>query len=401
MQKRKQTMSVNIWWVIMGWNNPVVIQSMTNTPTSDIEATTMQIKELAKAGSELVRITVNDDKASMVVPKIVKNIRNLGIKVPIVWDFHYNWHILLEKYPEMAEALSKYRVNPGNVWKLEKKDDNFKKIIDCAIKYDKPVRIWVNGGSLDDHLLQHNMDENNKLSEPKSSKEVFIDSMVESALLSAEKAIEFWLPKEKIILSVKMSDIQDMVKSYELLSSKTDIALHLWLTEAGSNTQWITSSSIALGLLLQQWIWDTIRVSITPEPWAARSLEVEVCKYILQTMWIRSFRPLITSCPWCGRTSSDRFQVLSKKINDEISDKYSIWREKYKNFSKTNIAVMWCIVNGPWEAKHADIGIFFPWDGENPKIPVYIKWELYKNLEWERVYEEFMEILEGYLGGNI
>jgi len=385
----------------MGWNNPVVVQSMTNTPTSDIEATTMQIKELAQSGSELVRITVNDNKAAIAVPKIVKNLKNLWIHIPVVWDFHYNWHILLEKYPEMAEALAKYRVNPGNVGKWEKKDDNFKKIIDCAIKYDKPVRIWVNWGSLDDDLLQYNMDQNNKLSEPKSSKEVFIDSMVESALLSAEKAIEFGLPKEKIILSVKMSDIQDMVKSYELLSAQTDISLHLWLTEAGSNTQWITSSSIALGLLLQQWIGDTIRVSITPEPWAPRSLEVEVCKYILQTMWIRSFRPLITSCPWCGRTSSDRFQVLSKRINDEINDKYSIWREKYKNFDKTNIAVMWCIVNGPWEAKHADIWIFFPWDGENPKIPVYIKWELYKNLEWERVYEEFMDILEGYLGGGI
>jgi len=399
--QRKQTIQVNIWGVQMGWNNPVVVQSMTNTPTSDIEATTMQIKELAQSGSELVRITVNDNKAAIAVPKIVKNLKNLWIHIPVVWDFHYNWHILLEKYPEMAEALAKYRVNPGNVGKWEKKDDNFKKIIDCAIKYDKPVRIWVNWGSLDDDLLQYNMDQNNKLSEPKSSKEVFIDSMVESALLSAEKAIEFGLPKEKIILSVKMSDIQDMVKSYELLSAQTDISLHLWLTEAGSNTQWITSSSIALGLLLQQWIGDTIRVSITPEPWAPRSLEVEVCKYILQTMWIRSFRPLITSCPWCGRTSSDRFQVLSKRINDEINDKYSIWREKYKNFDKTNIAVMWCIVNGPWEAKHADIWIFFPWDGENPKIPVYIKWELYKNLEWERVYEEFMDILEGYLGGGI
>ena len=399
--QRKQTIQVNIWGVQMGWNNPVVVQSMTNTPTSDIEATTMQIKELAQSGSELVRITVNDNKAAIAVPKIVKNLKNLWIHIPVVWDFHYNWHILLEKYPEMAEALAKYRVNPGNVGKWEKKDDNFKKIIDCAIKYDKPVRIWVNWGSLDDDLLQYNMDQNNKLSEPKSSKEVFIDSMVESALLSAEKAIEFGLPKEKIILSVKMSDIQDMVKSYELLSAQTDISLHLWLTEAGSNTQWITSSSIALGLLLQQWIGDTIRVSITPEPWAPRSLEVEVCKYILQTMWIRSFRPLITSCPWCGRTSSDRFQVLSKRINDEINDKYSIWREKYKNFDKTNIAVMWCIVNGPWEAKHADIWIFFPWDGENPKIQVYIKWELYKNLEWERVYEEFMDILEGYLGGGI
>ena len=272
--QRKQTIQVNIWGVQMGWNNPVVVQSMTNTPTSDIEATTMQIKELAQSGSELVRITVNDNKAAIAVPKIVKNLKNLWIHIPVVWDFHYNWHILLEKYPEMAEALAKYRVNPGNVGKWEKKDDNFKKIIDCAIKYDKPVRIWVNWGSLDDDLLQYNMDQNNKLSEPKSSKEVFIDSMVESALLSAEKAIEFGLPKEKIILSVKMSDIQDMVKSYELLSAQTDISLHLWLTEAGSNTQWITSSSIALGLLLQQWIGDTIRVSITPEPWAPRSLEV-------------------------------------------------------------------------------------------------------------------------------
>lgn len=399
--QRKQTIPVHIWGVQIWWDTPVVIQSMTNTPTADIEATTMQIKELANAGSELVRITVNDDKAALAVPKIVKNIRNLGMNVPIVWDFHYNWHILLEKYPEMAESLAKYRVNPGNVGKWEKKDDNFKKIIDCAIRYDKPVRIWVNGGSLDDDLLQHNMDENNRLRNPKSSKEVFIDSMVESALLSAEKAIEFWLPKEKIILSVKMSDIQYMVKSYELLSQKTDIALHLWLTEAGSNTKGIVSSSIALGLLLQQGIGDTIRVSLTPEPWAPRTLEVEVCKYILQTMWFRSFQPLITSCPGCGRTSSDRFQVLAKRINDEITKNYSIWKEKYKKFDSTNIAVMGCIVNGPWEARHADVWIFFPWDGENPKIPVYIKWELYKNLGWDNVFEEFMEILERYLEGNI
>ena len=398
---RKKTIEINIGGVKMWGDNPVVVQSMTNTPTADVWATTNQIKELAKAGSEIVRITVNDDTAAEAVPKIIKNLRNLWVDTPIVGDFHYNGHLLLDKFPDMATALSKYRINPGNVWKGEKKDDNFRQIIDCAIKYNKPVRIGINGGSLDDDLLQANMDANNELENPKPANEVFIDSMVESALLSVEKAEEFGLPRNMMTISVKMSDIQDMVASYKLLSSQTDLPLHLGLTEAGSSTKGMVSSSIALGLLLQEGIGDTIRVSLTPEPWAPRSLEVEVCKYILQTMWIRSFQPLITSCPGCGRTSSDAFQILAKKINEAIAENYSIWREKYPKFTTTNIAVMGCIVNGPGEAKNADIWIFLPGSGENPTIPVYIWGKPYKTLKGDRVYEEFMDILIGYFEDNI
>ena len=262
----------------------MVVQSMTNTPTRDVFATTMQIKELVEAGSEVVRITVNDDRAAEAVPKIVKNLKDLGIHVPIVGDFHYNGHLLLNKFPELADSLDKYRINPGNVGKGEKRDDNFRQIIDCAIKYKTPVRIGINGGSLDDDLLQANMDENSKLENPKSAGEVFIDSMVESALLSVEKALEYGMPDNMMTISVKMSDIQDMVKCYTLLSEKTELPLHLGLTEAGGSTKGIVASSMALGILLQQGIGDTIRVSITPEPGAPRALEVEVCKYILQTL---------------------------------------------------------------------------------------------------------------------
>ncbi len=399
--KRKQTLQVNVGWVLIwGWA-PVVIQSMTNTPTRDVFATTMQIKELVEAGSELVRITVNDDNAARAVPKIVKNLRDIGISVPIVGDFHYNGHLLLNKFPELAESLDKYRINPGNVGKWEKRDDNFRQIIDCAIKYNTPVRIGINGGSLDDDLLSANMDENSQLENPKTAGEVFIDSMVESALLSVEKAIEYGMPENMMTISVKMSDIQDMVKCYTMLSKKTQQPLHLGLTEAGWSAKGITASSIALGLLLQQWIGDTIRVSITPEPDAPRALEVDVCKYILQTMGIRNFQPLITSCPGCGRTSSDKFQILSKQISDEISAKYIEWWDKYEDFTSTNIAVMGCIVNGPGEAKNADIWIFLPGDGEDPVIPVYVRGKPYRNLKWDKVYEEFMEILVDYFEKKI
>ena len=401
MQARKKTKVVNVGWVPIGGDNPVVVQSMTNTPTRDVFATTMQIKELVEAGSEVVRITVNDDRAAEAVPKIVKNLKDLGIHVPIVWDFHYNGHLLLNKYPELADALDKYRINPGNVWKWEKRDDNFKQIIDCAIKYKTPVRIGINGGSLDDDLLQANMDENSQLENPKSAGDVFVDSMVESALLSVEKALEYGMPENMMTISVKMSDIQDMVRCYTLLSEKTNLPLHLGLTEAGWSTKWITASSIALWILLQQWIWDTIRVSITPEPGAPRALEVEVCKYILQTLGLRSFQTLITSCPGCGRTSSDGFQILAKQITNEIDARYSEWREKYPRFATTNIAVMWCIVNGPGEAKNADIWIFLPWDGENPTIPVYVWGKPYKNLKGDTVFEEFLEIVVDYFEEKI
>ncbi len=401
MQARKKTKVVNVGWVPIGGDNPVVVQSMTNTPTRDVFATTMQIKELVEAGSEIVRITVNDDRAAEAVPKIVKNLKDLGIHVPIVGDFHYNGHLLLNKFPELADSLDKYRINPGNVGKGEKRDDNFRQIIDCAIKYKTPVRIGINGGSLDDDLLQANMDENSKLENPKSAGEVFIDSMVESALLSVEKALEYGMSDNMMTISVKMSDIQDMVKCYTLLSEKTDLPLHLGLTEAGGSTKGIVASSMALGILLQQGIGDTIRVSITPEPGALRALEVEVCKYILQTLWLRNFQTLITSCPGCGRTSSDGFQTLAKQITDEISKQSHIWKEQYARFTTSSIAVMGCIVNGPWEAKNADIGIFLPGDGENPTIPVYVGGKPYKTLKWEKVYEEFMEILIDYFEEKI
>jgi (E)-4-hydroxy-3-methylbut-2-enyl-diphosphate synthase len=390
-----------VWNVQVGGWAPVVVQSMTNTPTRDVFATTMQIKELAMAGSEIVRITVNDDRAAEAVPKIVKNLRDVWVMVPIVWDFHYNGHILLNKFPELAASLDKYRINPGNVGKWEKRDDNFRQIIECAIKYNTPVRIGINGGSLDDDLLSANMESNAKLANPKEARDVFVDSMVESALLSVEKALEYGMPENMMTISVKMSDIQDMVRCYTLLSEKTRQPLHLWLTEAGWSTKGIVSSSIALGLLLQQWIGDTIRVSITPEPGAKRSLEVEVCKSILQTIGIRNFQPLITSCPGCGRTSSDSFQILSKQIGDELASKYDEWKDKYKAFTTTNIAVMGCIVNGPGEARNADIGIFLPGDGENPTIPVYVRGKTYKNLKWDRVFEEFMEILIDYFEERI
>lgn len=396
MQERKKTTVVDVGGVLIGWDNPVVVQSMTNTPTRDIFATTMQIKELVEAGSEIVRITVNDNAAAEAVPKIVKNLKDLGIHVPIVGDFHYNGHLLLNKYTELAASLNKYRINPGNVGKGEKRDDNFKQIIDCAIKYNTPVRIGINGGSLDDDLLQANMDENSKLKDPKSAGDVFVDSMVESALLSVEKALEYGMKENMMTISVKMSDIQDMVRCYTLLSEKTKLPLHLGLTEAGWSTKGITASSMALGILLQQWIWDTIRVSITPEPWAPRALEVEVCKYILQTLGLRNFQTLITSCPGCWRTSSDAFQILSKQITDEITARAHEWKEKYPLFTTTNIAVMGCIVNGPGEAKNADIWIFLPGDGENPTIPVYVSGKPYKNLKGDKVFEEFMEIVIDY-----
>jgi (E)-4-hydroxy-3-methylbut-2-enyl-diphosphate synthase len=399
--QRRETIPVMVWDVQIGWDAPIVIQSMTNTPTRDVFATTVQIKELAMAGSEIVRITVNDDRAAEAVPKIVKNLRNVWVMVPIVGDFHYNGHTLLNKFPELAANLDKYRINPGNVGKWEKRDDNFKQIIECAIRYNTPVRIGINGGSLDDDLLSANMEVNATLKNPKEASEVFVDSMVESALLSVEKALEYGLAENMMTISVKMSDIQDMISCYTQLSEKTNLPLHLGLTEAGWAAKGIVSSSIALWLLLQQWIGDTIRVSITPEPGARRALEVEVCKNILQTMGIRSFQPLITSCPGCGRTSSDSFQILSKQIGDEIALRYNEWKEKYKAFATTNIAVMGCIVNGPGEARNADIGIFLPGDGENPTIPVYVRGKTYKNLKWDKVFEEFMEILVDYFEERI
>jgi (E)-4-hydroxy-3-methylbut-2-enyl-diphosphate synthase len=397
---RRKTHTVMVGHVPFGSDHPVVVQSMTNTPTRDIEATLAQIIELADAGSEVVRITIDTDAAALAVPEIVKQLREKWYMTPIVGDFHYNGHILLEKYPDMARSLSKYRVNPGNVGKGDRHDDNYKKFVECAIKYDLPIRIGVNGGSLDQELLDANMDANAKLENPKSANDVYIDTMVESGILSAEKAIEWGLAPEKIIISVKMSTLQDMIAAYERIASKCTFPLHLGLTEAGAGTKWVSSSSAALSILLQQGIGDTIRVSLTPEPGAPRSLEVQVCRDILQSMGFRAFEPQIVSCPGCGRTSSDKFQILAKYVKERIREKMPEWSRKYKGFESTHIAVMGCIVNGIGEAKHADIGIFIPGDAEAPQLQIYMKWEHYKSLEGKDILSvgrEFMEVIETYL----
>ncbi len=372
---------------------------MTNTPTRDIELTLAQIIELADAGSEIVRITIDTEAAAIATPEIIRRLRERWYTTPIVWDFHYNWHILLEKYPLMAESIAKYRVNPGNVGKGDRHDDNYRKIIECAIKYDKPIRIGVNGGSLDQELLSENMEANALLPSPKSADDVYIDTMVESGIISAEKAVEWWLPKEKIIISVKMSSLQSMISAYERIAPQCTYPLHLGLTEAGSGTKWVSSSSAALSILLEQGIGDTIRVSLTPEPGASRSLEVQVCRDILQSMGFRSFEPQIVSCPGCGRTSSDKFQILAKYVKERIREKMPEWSRKYRGFESTHIAVMGCIVNGIGEARNADIGIFIPWDAEAPQLQMYVKWEHYKSLEGKDILavgREFMGVIEGY-----
>ncbi|MBP9812599.1 flavodoxin-dependent (E)-4-hydroxy-3-methylbut-2-enyl-diphosphate synthase [Candidatus Gracilibacteria bacterium] len=400
LKKRRITHTVMVGNIPIGSEHPIVIQSMTNTPTRDIEATVAQIIELADAGSELVRITINDDAAALAVPEIVKILRSKGYMTPIVGDFHYNGHILLEKYPEMARSISKYRVNPGNVGKGNRHDENYKKFIECAIKYDLPVRIGVNGGSLDEELLDANMEANAKLEIPKSGQDVYIDTMVESGIISARKAVEWGLAPEKIIISVKMSDLQSMIAAYERISPQCMYPLHLGLTEAGAGTKGIVSSAAALSILLEQGIGDTIRVSLTPEPGAPRSLEVDICRDILQSMGFRAFEPVIVSCPGCGRTSSDKFQILAKYVKERIREKMPEWKMKYRGFESTHIAVMGCIVNGIGEAKHADIGIFIPGDAEAPQLQIYVKGEHYKSLEGRDILSvgrEFLEVIEGYL----
>lgn len=389
-----------VWDVPFGSDHPIVVQSMTNTPTRDIEATVAQIIELIDAGSEVVRITIDTEAAAAATPEIIRRLKKEWYQTPIVGDFHYNGHILLEKYPDMARAIAKYRVNPGNVGKGGRHDDNYHKIIVAAIKYDKPIRIGVNGGSLDQELLDLNMETNAALVHPKSAQDVYIDTMVESGILSAEKAVEWGLAPEKIIISVKMSTLQHMIAAYERIASKCVYPLHLGLTEAGAGTKGVSSSAAALSILLQAGIGDTIRVSLTPEPGAPRSLEVQVCRDILQSMGFRAFEPQIVSCPGCGRTSSDKFQILAKYVKERIREKMPEWSRKYRGFESTHIAVMGCIVNGIGEAKHADIGIFIPGDAEAPQLQIYVRWEHYRSLEGKDILavgREFMEVIEGYL----
>jgi len=397
--QRRKTTTVNIGKVKMGSEHPVVVQSMTNTPTADVLKTVAQIKELADAGSECVRITVNDMEAMEAVPKIVTQLKLAGYDVPIIGDFHYNGHILLKNCPDGARALAKYRINPGNVGRGEKKDENFSTMIQCAIEYDKPVRIGVNWGSLDQELFTKLMDENAASESPKDFKEVVYDAMVESALTSAKFAESLGLSKDKIVLSVKMSELQDMVAVYQELADKCDYVLHLGLTEAGGSVKGISASSAALAILLQQGIGDTIRISLTPKPGVGRDLEVKNCKYLLQSMGLRYFMPLVTSCPGCGRTNSDKFVHLAKDVTEHIEKMMPEWKRHYPGVEKLSIAVMGCVVNGPGESKYADIGISLPGSSEKPSIPIYQDGKLKTMLEGSssNIKEDFILILEDYI----
>ena len=394
---RRQTSDVNIGGILMGSNHPVRIQSMTNTVTHKIPETVHQIKELADAGSEYVRITVNDLTAAKAVPDIVHQLRDQGYNTPIIGDFHYNGHILLTKVPKAADALAKYRINPGNVGKGDKRDDNFATMIKVAIDHNRPVRIGVNWGSIDQQLLGAHMDDNAKRSTPKPFNQIMIDTMIESAERSIDAALALGLTKNQLIVSVKMSEIQDMISAYERIAPLTDIPIHLGLTEAGTGIKGVTCSAAALGILLQQGIGDTIRVSLTPEPGLPRSREVDVCTNLLQTMGFRFFKPTVTSCPGCGRTDSDYFIHLAKDVNEHIAAKINEWRPKFPGVEALKIAVMGCVVNGPGESKYADIGISLPGLRENPAAPVYIDGELAMTLRGEGITEEFIDILENYI----
>ena len=400
VSKRRQTPSVDIGGILMGSDHPVRVQSMTNTVTSNAAATIQQIKELADAGSEYVRITVNDASAAEAVPSIVAQLRDAGYNTPIIGDFHYNGHVLLTKYPKTADALAKYRINPGNVGKGNKRDDNFATMIKVAIDHDRPVRIGVNWGSIDSDLFDSNMEKNAVLSDPKDFNEVMIDTMIESAQRSVEAALNLGLPENKIVVSVKMSEIQDMIAAYERVSPLISVPLHVGLTEAGYGVKGITCSSAALGILLQQGIGDTIRVSLTPEPGISRAREVDVCTNLLQTMGFRFFKPTVTSCPGCGRTDSDYFIHLARDVNERISEKINEWRPIYPGVESLKIAVMGCVVNGPGESKYANIGISLPGIREEPTAPVYVDGKLVTTLRGDNITEEFLAIMDDYIKKN-
>jgi (E)-4-hydroxy-3-methylbut-2-enyl-diphosphate synthase len=395
--KRRKTPAVEIGHIRLGSDYPVVIQSMTDTPTADVEATYKQTIELINAGSEMVRWTINDSEAALGAAQVIKRLRSEGIKTPIIGDFHFNGHILLNKHPETAQLLDKYRINPGNVGKGRQHDDNFASIVKIAIANGKAIRIGVNWGSLDQELLTELMDANAKLSSPKDFRDVTVEAMIQSALRSAEYAMKLGQPKNKIVLSVKMSVLQDMVAVYQRLAAECDYALHLGLTEAGADIKGAVSSASALSILLQQGIGDTIRVSLTPQPNVSRAKEVEVCKEILQGMGFRYFAPSVTSCPGCGRTSSNYFQYLARDINDHIKLKMPIWKKQYKGVEELKIAVMGCVVNGPGESRHADIGISLPGASETPIAPVYADGKQFTTLKGDHIKEEFIEILENYI----
>ena len=394
---RHKTHAVKVGNIVIGGGAPVVVQSMTNTDTADVDATYQQVKALYEAGSEVVRLTVNTEEAARAVPQIRAKLLADGLDVPLVGCFHYNGHKLLHDVPECAEALAKYRINPGNVGFGKKRESQFELMIEAAIKHNKPVRIGVNWGSLDQDLATRLMDENAALSKPLPSDYVMREALVQSALLNAQKAESMGLAKDEIILSAKVSRVQDLVAVYRALAERSNYALHLGLTEAGMGSKGIVATAIAEGLLLQDGIGDTIRASLTPEPGAGRELEVKVCQELLQVMGLRHFAPQVTACPGCGRTMSTFFQELAGKVQGYIESEIANWREKYPGVEELNIAVMGCIVNGPGESKHADIGISLPGTGEAPTAPVFIDGKKAHTLRGAGIAEEFQQILSDYI----
>ncbi len=394
---RRSSVAVQIGGVAVGGSHPIVVQSMTNTDTADTAATVNQVMELARAGSELVRVTVNTEEAAQAIPVIVESLRNFGVNVPIIGDFHYNGHILLRKYPECARALAKYRINPGNVNIGRKQDDNFRIMIEAAIEYDRPVRIGVNWGSLDSVLLTQMMDENSRLAEPLDAMEVTRRAIVESALRSAENAERYGLAHDRIILSAKVSNVQDLIAVYQMMAARCDYPLHLGLTEAGLGSKGIVATTAALSVLLQQGIGDTIRASLTPLPNGDRTDEVVVSQQILQALDLRSFTPQVAACPGCGRTTSTFFQDMADQIQTYLRQQMPIWREKYSGVEEMKVAVMGCVVNGPGESKHANIGISLPGTFEKPVAPVYVNGKLSTTLRGDHIVAEFREILDNYV----
>src|SRR5690349_19671434 len=394
---RRRAVVADVGGVKVGGDYPIVVQSMTNTDTADVPSTVNQVMALAKAGSELVRVTVNTEAAAAAVPKIVDTLDMFGVRVPIVGDFHYNGHILLKKYPACAKALAKYRINPGNVNIGKKHDDNFRTMIEVAIENDRPVRIGVNWGSLDQALLTRMMDENAALAEPKDAREVTLEAIVVSAIESACAAERYGLAHDRIILSAKVSGVQDLIDVYRALAARCDYPLHLGLTEAGMGAKGIVATTSALSVLLQEGIGDTIRTSLTPLPNGDRTEEVMVSQQILQSLVIRSFTPQVTACPGCGRTTSTFFQEMADQIQTYLREQMPVWKETRKGIEEMRVAVMGCVVNGPGESKHANIGISLPGTFEEPKAPVFVDGRLLKTLKGDRIVAEFIEILDDYV----
>ncbi|MBK1795397.1 MULTISPECIES: flavodoxin-dependent (E)-4-hydroxy-3-methylbut-2-enyl-diphosphate synthase [unclassified Devosia] len=394
---RRQSVGVNVGGVMVGGGAPVVVQSMTNTDTADIDATVKQVMQLARAGSEIVRITVDRDESAAAVPEIRDRLLTMGYDVPLVGDFHYIGHKLLTDHPACAEALAKYRINPGNVGFKAKRDTQFATLIEIANKYDKPVRIGVNWGSLDEELLTRLMDDNANSAQPISAAAVQREAIIQSALLSAARAEELGMPRNKILLSTKVSDVQHLIAVYQDLAARCDYALHLGLTEAGMGSKGIVASSAALGILLQQGIGDTIRISLTPEPGGDRTTEVKVAQELLQTMGFRQFLPVVAACPGCGRTTSSTFQTLAMEIQTHLNDSMPAWRERYPGVETLSVAVMGCIVNGPGESKHANIGISLPGTGETPAAPVFVDGAKVATLRGADVADQFKAMVADYI----